>query len=111
MEVRFAPVSPTQPVRPAPDARLRPAASPPPEPRVDLQPGGSSEAARTVGSNAAERGRTEPGSRALRADLQRVRVQPELPPVTRNALQTFVNNSFSDEEDPAAGLGRIDVFV
>lgn len=111
MEIGFSPVSPVPPVRGAGGVRPRlpevgaQAPLPPRERSVPEPPGASP-------SNQAGDSRATGGAeRAVRADFPRARIQPELPPTTRNALEVFVRNSFSEEEDPANSLGGIDVFV
>lgn len=111
MEIRFTPVPPPQAVRPISDARVTP-----------RDPGSRDVAAelQTIRPDRGVPGRTAPVSpqrdvedvlAAQPADLSRPRVQPDLPAPTRRVLELFVQNSFSENEDPAAQLNRIDVFV
>lgn len=115
MEVRFAPVLPVQPARAPVETRAR---GPQPEQTapfvargrdVPAVPADRAEGrAAQAGDN---RDATSSARQPARLDFPRARIQPELPPVTRNALEVFVRNSFSEEEDPARRLGGIDLFV
>ena len=111
MEVRFPPILPPQAVRPVADARgfaQDPDRQPPVRdarrPEETPRPGGEPELQERRAADLAAR-------RAEQAGFFQARVQPDLPATTRRALETFVQNSFSEGEDPASTLGGIDVFV
>ncbi len=113
MEIRFVPIPPPQSVRAPVDVRPRLEETEGRNPLATRErenqgapPVAAPGAGRTDRPNAAEA-----PPRAARAEVPRVRIQPELPNGTRNALELFARNSFSEEEDPAASLDRIDVFV
>ncbi len=112
MEIGFSPVPPPQAIRRPAEARVSP-----------RNPGEIENLAALSREQVARRPRPIEGERpspravdfasaqAERAEFLQARVQPDLPTQARRALETFVSNSFSEQDDPAAGLGGIDEFV